>query len=163
VEHTPHHGEKTGVSRRTDPLVALGLALAVFVLDQGLKAIVQGSMRPGESIPVIPGFLSITYIRNDGGAFGILGGSQVLLLVGSAVAVGVVLWMLFAGQRSRLATLACGLILGGAAGNLLDRLTTGEVTDYVHFSFWYVFNAADAAITVGVATLLLSTFRMQEK
>ncbi|HLL97934.1 MAG TPA: signal peptidase II [Rubrobacteraceae bacterium] len=151
------------MSRRTDLLVALGLALAVFVLDQGLKAIVQGSMRPGESISVIPGFLSITYIRNDGGAFGILGGSQVLLLVGSAVAVGVVLWMLFAGQRSRLATLACGLILGGAAGNLLDRLTTGEVTDYVHFSFWYVFNAADAAITVGVATLLLSTFRMQEK
>jgi signal peptidase II len=151
------------VSRRTDLLVALVLALAVFVLDQGLKAIVQGAMRPGESIPVIPGFLSITYIRNAGGAFGILGGSQVLLLVGSAVAVGVVLWMLLAGQRSRLATLACGLILGGAAGNLLDRLTTGQVTDYVHFSFWYVFNAADAAITVGVVTLLLSTFRMQEK
>jgi signal peptidase II len=86
----------------------------------------------------------------------------VLLLVGSAVAVGVVLWMLFAGQRSRLATGACGLILGGAAGNLLDRLATGEVTDYVHFSFWYVFNAADAAITVGVAVLLLSTFRMKD-
>jgi signal peptidase II len=163
VEHTPHHGEDAGVSRRTDLLVALVLALAVFVLDQGLKAIVQGAMSPGESIPVIPGFLSITYIRNAGGAFGILGGSQVLLLLGSAVAVGVVLWMLIAGQRSRLATLACGLILGGAAGNLLDRLTTGEVTDYVHFSFWYVFNAADAAITIGVATLLLSTFRMQEK
>jgi signal peptidase II len=163
VKHTSHHGEETGVSRRTDLLVALGLALAVFVLDQGLKAIVQGSMRLGESIPVIPGFLSITYIRNHGGAFGILGGSQVLLLVGSAVAVGVVLWMLLAGQRSRLATLACGLILGGAAGNLLDRLITGEVTDYVHFSFWYVFNAADAAITIGVATLILSTFRMQEK
>jgi signal peptidase II len=163
VEHTPHHREDAGVSRKTELLVALVLALAVFVLDQGLKAIVQGAMSPGESIPVIPGFLSITYIRNAGGAFGILGGSQVLLLIGSAVAVGVVLWMLIAGQRSRLATLACGLILGGAAGNLLDRLTTGEITDYVHFSFWYVFNAADAAITIGVATLLLSTFRMQEK
>ena len=151
------------MSRKPELLVALVLALAVFVLDQGLKAIVQGVMSPGESIPVIPGFLSITYIRNAGGAFGILGGSQVLLLIGSAVAVGVVLWMLIAGQRSRLATLACGLILGGAAGNLLDRLTTGEVTDYVHFSFWYVFNAADAAITVGVIALLLSTFTMQEK
>jgi signal peptidase II len=163
VEHTPHHREDAGVSRKPELLVAVVLALAVFVLDQALKAIVQGAMSPGESIPVIPGFLSITYIRNAGGAFGILGGSQVLLLIGSAVAVGVVLWMLIAGQRSRLATLACGLILGGAAGNLLDRLTTGEVTDYVHFSFWYVFNAADAAITIGVATLLLSTFRMQEK
>ncbi len=163
VEHTPPHGEKTGASRRTDVAVALGLALAVFVLDQVLKSVVEAAMHPGESIPVIPGLLSITHIRNDGGAFGILGGSQLLLLTGSAVAVGVVLWMLFAEQRSKLATLSCGLILGGAAGNLLDRLTTGEVTDYVHFSFWYVFNAADAAITVGVALLLLSTFRMQDK
>jgi signal peptidase II len=164
VEHTPHHGEEeSGAGRRADLLVALGLALAVFVLDQGIKAIVEASMRAGESIPVVPGFLSITYIRNDGGAFGILGGSQLLLLVGSAVAVGVVIWMLLAGQRSRLATLACGLILVGAVGNLLDRLTTGEVTDYVHFSFWYVFNAADAAITIGVAALIVSTFRMQER
>ena len=67
--------------------------------------------------------------------------------------------MLFSGSASRLTIVGCGLILGGAAGNLLDRLTTGEVTDYVHFSFWYVFNAADAAITVGVATLLLTAFR----
>ncbi|HKH45406.1 MAG TPA: signal peptidase II, partial [Thermoanaerobaculia bacterium] len=79
------------------------------------------------------------------------------------VAVVVVLWMLLTGQSSKLATMGCGLILGGAAGNLLDRLTTGEVTDYIHFRFWYVFNAADAAITVGVAALLLSTFQMQEK
>ena len=163
MEHTQHRDEDSGAGRRADLLIALGLAFAVFVLDQGIKSVVEASMRAGESIPVIPDFFSITYIRNDGGAFGILGGSQLLLLTGSAVAVGVVLWMLFAGERSRLATVACGLILGGAAGNLLDRLTTGEVTDYVHFSFWYVFNAADAAITVGVVLLLISTFRMQEK
>jgi len=156
VEHTPHRGKESRAGRRVDLLVALGLALAVFIVDQGLKSVVEASMRLGESIPVIPGFLSITHLRNDGGAFGILGGSQLLLLVGSAVAVGVVLWMLFSEQRSRLATLACGLILGGAAGNLLDRLSTGVVTDFVHFSFWYVFNAADAAITVGVAALLLA-------
>ena len=144
-------------------LVALGLALAVFLLDQGTKALVEGSMRPGESITVIPDFLSITHIRNDGGAFGILGGSPLVLLMGSVIAVVIVLWMLLAGRPSRLTTLGCGLILGGAAGNLLDRLSTGEVTDFVHFSFWYVFNAADAAITVGVAALLFSTLRMQEK
>ncbi len=155
----PSHKEHATASRRTGLLAALGLALAIFVLDQGLKALVEVSMRPGESIPVIPGFLSITYIRNDGGAFGILGGSPLVLLIGSAIAVGIVLWMLLAGRSSRLTTLGCGLILGGAAGNLLDRLTTGEVTDYVHFSFWYIFNAADAAITVGVAILLLTAFR----
>jgi len=159
VETPPHHKENAG----TALLTALGLALAVFVLDQGLKALVEGSIRPGESIPVIPGFLSITHIRNTGAAFGILSGSQPLLLAGGVVAVVVVLWMLLTGQSSKLATMGCGLILGGAAGNLLDRLTTGGVTDYIHFSFWYVFNAADAAITVGVAALLLSTFQMQEK
>jgi len=159
VENSSRHKEHDGESRRTGMLFALVLALAVFLLDQGLKAIVEGAMRPGESISVIPGFLSITHIRNDGGAFGILGGSQAVLLLGSVVAVGVVLWMLLAGRSSWLTTLGCGLILGGAAGNLLDRLTTGEVTDYVHFSFWYVFNAADAAITVGVAALLLATLR----
>jgi signal peptidase II len=159
VEDSPSHKEHDGTGRRTGLLVAFGLALAVFVLDQGLKALVEGSMRPGESVPVIPGFLSITHVRNTGGAFGILGGSPLVLLIGSVVAVGIVLWMLLSGQRSKLATLGCGLILGGAAGNLLDRLTTGEVTDYVHFSFWYVFNAADAAITVGVAILLLAALQ----
>jgi signal peptidase II len=159
VENLPRHKEHATTSRRTGLLIALGLALAIFILDQGLKAVVEGSMPPGESIPVIPGFLSITHIRNDGGAFGILGGSQLVLLLGSIVAVGVVLWMLFSEQSSRLTTLGCGLILGGAAGNLLDRLTNAEVTDYVHFSFWYVFNAADAAITVGVAALLLAALR----
>jgi len=144
-------------------LWALAIAVFVFVVDRGLKALVESSMRLGESIPLIPGFLSLTYIRNDGGAFGILGGSRVVLLLGSAVAIGVVLWMLFSGSSSRLTSLGCGLILGGAAGNLLDRLTTGEVTDYVHFSFWYIFNAADAAIVVGVAILLLSALRPQEK
>ncbi|MGH3144507.1 MAG: signal peptidase II [Rubrobacter sp.] len=138
-------------------MLASGLASVVFVVDQWAKTLVEGSMRVGESVELVPGLLSLTYIKNDGGAFGILGGSHALLLVGSAVAIAVVLWMLLAGEPSTPTTLGCGLILGGAAGNLLDRLSTGEVTDYVHFSFWYIFNAADAAITVGVVLLLLST------
>ncbi len=144
------------MSRRAGLVLALGLAFAVFVVDQGIKALVESSMRVGESVELIPGFLSLTYIKNDGGAFGILGGSQALLLLGSAVSVVVVLWMLLSGEPSTPTTLGCGLILGGAAGNLLDRLSAGEVTDYVHFSFWYIFNVADAAITTGVVLLLLS-------
>ena len=146
-------------SRRISLFFALALALAVFVVDQGIKYVVEGSMRVGESIILLPGFLSLTYIKNDGGAFGILGGSQMVLLVGSTVAVVVVLWMLLSGRPSKPTMLGCGLILGGAAGNLLDRLSSGEVTDYVHFSFWYIFNAADAAIVVGVGLLLLSALR----
>jgi signal peptidase II len=146
-------------SRRTSLIFALALALAVFVVDQAIKSVVEGSMRVGESIILLPGFLSLTYIKNDGGAFGILGGSQMVLLVGSTVAVVVVLWMLLSGRPSKPTMLGCGLILGGAAGNLLDRLSSGEVTDYVHFSFWYIFNAADTAIVVGVGLLLLSALR----
>ncbi len=150
--------KNSAVGRGGALLRALATALFVFGADQGIKALVEGSLRVGQSVPLVPGILSLTHIKNDGGAFGILGGSQVLLLLGSAVAVGVVLWMLLSGPGSRATTYGCGLILGGAAGNLLDRLTAGEVTDYVHFSFWYIFNAADAAITVGVATLLLAAF-----
>jgi signal peptidase II len=147
------------MTRRASLLWAVAIAIAVFVVDQGIKSLVENSMRVGESISLVPGFLDLTYIKNDGGAFGILGGSRLLLLAGSAVAVVVVLWMLFSGRPTRLATIGCGLILGGAAGNLLDRLGSGEVTDYLHFSFWYIFNAADAAIVVGVGLLLLSALR----
>jgi len=147
------------MTRRTSLLFALALALAVLVVDQGVKSVVEGSMRIGESTTLVPGFLSLTYIKNDGGAFGILGGSQMVLLVGSTLAVVVVLWMLLSGRPSKLTMLGCGLILGGAAGNLFDRLSSGEVTDYIHFSFWYIFNAADSAIVVGVGLLLLSALR----
>ncbi len=147
------------MTRRASLPWALALAVVVFVMDQGIKSLVEGSMRLGESISLIPGLLDLTYIKNDGGAFGILGGSRLLLLTGSAVAVVVVLWLLLSGRPTKLATIGGGLILGGAAGNLLDRLGSGEVTDYVHFSFWYIFNAADAAIVVGVGLLLLSALR----
>jgi signal peptidase II len=151
------------MTRRASLLWAVALAVAILVMDQGIKSLVEESMRVGESISLVPGLLDLTYIKNDGGAFGILGGSRLLLLAGSAVAVVVVIWLLFSGRPTKLATLGCGLILGGAAGNLLDRLGSGEVTDYVHFSFWYIFNAADAAIVVGVGVLLLSALRSPDK
>jgi len=147
------------MTRRSSLLWAAMIAVSVFALDQGIKSLVEGSMRVGQSISLVPGLLDLTYIKNDGGAFGILGGSRLILLAGSAIAVVVVLWLLLSGRPTRLATLGCGLILGGAAGNLLDRLGSGEVTDYVHFSFWYIFNAADAAIVIGVGLLLLSALR----
>ena len=141
--------------------LAFTLALSVFLADQGLERLVENSMRLGESIPVIPGVLHLTYIKNEGGAFGILDGHGSVLLLGSAVAVTFVLWMLLEGPLTHTMVLGCGLILGGAAGNLLDRLTTGEVTDYVDLRVWPIFNAADVAIVLGVATFLLATLRQQ--
>ncbi|MGH3088712.1 MAG: signal peptidase II [Rubrobacteraceae bacterium] len=138
-------------------LPAFALAVLVFVVDQGIKLLVESTMALRQSIELIPDFLSLTYILNDGGAFGILSGSQIILMIGGAVAVAVVLWMLLSGPPSKLTTVGCGLILGGAAGNLHDRITSEGVTDYIHFSFWYIFNAADAAIVVGVGMLLISS------
>ncbi|MBA2713754.1 MAG: signal peptidase II, partial [Rubrobacteraceae bacterium] len=86
------------MTRRRSLLFALAVALVVFVADQGIKSLIEGSMRVGQSIILVPGFLNLTYIKNDGGAFGILGGSRSLLLAGSAVAVVIVLWMLLSGK-----------------------------------------------------------------
>jgi signal peptidase II len=152
------------VSRATSTGLALALTLSVFLTDQVSKRLIQGSLRPGESIPAIPGVLRISYTRNDGGAFGILGGQSGLLLIGSAVAVAVVLWMLLQGPPARATALGCGLILGGAAGNLLDRLTAGDVVDFLDLEFWPlrewpVFNTADIAIVLGVAVLFLAALR----
>jgi len=152
------------VSRATSTGLALALALSVFLIDQVSKRLIQGSLRPGESIPAIPGVLRISYTRNDGGAFGILGGQSGLLLIGSAVAVAVVLWMLLQRPPARATALGCGLILGGAAGNLLDRLTAGDVVDFLDLEFWPlrewpVFNTADIAIVLGVAVLFLAALR----
>ena len=152
------------MSRATSTSLALAVAVAVFLTDQASKRLIQGSLRPGESIPAIPDVLRISYTRNDGGAFGILGGQSGLLLIGSAVAVTFVLWMLLQGPPAIGTSLGCGLILGGAAGNLLDRLSVGDVTDFLDLEFWPlqewpVFNAADVAIVLGVAVLLLAALR----
>ena len=150
------------MKRATSTGLSLGLALVIFLADQALKRLVEGSMQLGESAPLIPQVLRLTYTKNEGGAFGILYGQAGVLLIGSAVAVAFVLWMLLKETPTVATTLGCGLILGGAAGNLLDRLSTGEVTDYLDLEFWPlqqwpVFNAADVAIVHGAAILLLAS------
>ncbi len=121
-------------------------------------------MRTGESIPLVREVLSLTYVKNSGGAFGILDGQSAVLLAGSAVAVAFVLWVLLAGPPTRLTIAGCGLVLGGAAGNLLDRLTAGRVTDFLDLQFWPlrqwpIFNTADVAIVLGVGLLLLAALQ----
>ena len=132
---------------------ALAVALGVFVVDRICKLAVEGFMRVGESVTVIPGLLRLTYVTNSGGAFGTLPGRGVLLTVGSLLAVGVVVHILLRGKTSRIVVGGCGLILGGTVGNLFDRVISGRVTDYL--SLFYVFNAADFAIIAGVGALLV--------
>lgn len=156
------------MSRSLGVLLAAFFGLIVFLLDQAAKWAVETYIGVGESIPAVSGILRFTHIKNSGGAFGILDGSQLILLAGSVVAVAVVLWMLLAAPPSRSTVVGCGLILGGAAGNLLDRLTSGEVTDYADLQFWPlqqwpIFNAADTAIVAGVILLLLASLAGEDK
>lgn len=156
------------MNRLLGVILAASLGLIVFVLDQTAKRVVETYVGLGESVPAVPGILRLTHIKNSGGAFGILGGSQIILLAGSVLAVAVVLWMLLASPPSRFTALGCGLVLGGAAGNLLDRITAGEVTDYADLQFWPlrewpIFNVADMAIVLGVVLLLLAAFAGNNK
>ena len=137
---------------------------AIVVVDQLTKAIVDLTMPLHHSIPIIDGFFDLTYIRNTGAAFGVLAGRhesfRLPFLVGvSILAIGIILVMLKrlrAGETGL--TTALAFILGGAVGNLIDRIVHGEVIDFldVHWSgyHWPAFNVADSGITIGVAITL---------
>lgn len=151
------------MTRGAGLIAATTLGLLVFGADQFLKRLVETSMILGESRPVVEDVLHITYIENSGGAFGLLADSQLLLMVGSAVALGVVAWMLIAQPPSRTMAAGGGLVLGGAAGNLLDRVSSGGVTDYLDLRVWPIFNLADVAIVSGVMLLVLNALVPREK
>lgn len=131
-------------------------AAVVFGLDVVSKWWVQAHMRSGQSIPLWPGVLYITYVRNPGAAFGLLRHATVLfILVAVAAAVGIMTYGQRAAKGRPALQWALGLLLGGSLGNLLDRLLYGRVIDFVNVRFWpFVFNLADSAIVVGGALLL---------
>jgi signal peptidase II len=137
-------------------------AVAVFVLwaDQYSKRLVVSSFLPGESRFVIPQFLKWTYERNVHGAFGLFGNNAVLLIA-MAIVVLVLFWYSFreAAAHSLLVRIAFGMIVGGAIGNIVDRLHYGYVVDFIDFyRIWpNIFNVGDSCITVGVGLLLLSS------
>lgn len=127
----------------------------VVALDQGAKALVEANLVPGEHVDLI-GPLSLTLAHNRGVAFGLAsdgGGALVALTLVALLFVGV----LFARNPTRSwMWLAAGLLVGGALGNLVDRVRAGAVTDYIDVLSWPPFNLADVAITLGVAVLALS-------
>jgi len=130
-------------------------AALVLGVDQATKAWVRSVFVPGDSVPVIADVFHLTYVRNTGAAFGILQGNVGLLIAASAVMVAAVLLYSRAVAGSQpLVRVGYGLALGGALGNLVDRVRFGWVTDFFDFRIWPVFNIADAAIFTGVCILL---------
>jgi len=141
-------------------LIVAAVAIVVLWLDQFTKHLIVSSFMPGESRFVIPHVLKWTYERNFHGAFGLFG-SNAVLLIGMAIVVLVLFWFSFreSAAKSRLVRVAFGMIVGGAIGNIVDRLHYGYVIDFVDvYRVWpNIFNVADSCITVGVALLLLSS------
>ncbi len=156
----------------TPKLRTLGIVFgAVIPLDQLTKYWVATSVSPWEPISVIDGLFRITHSRNPGAAFGLAQNLPVWVFVGLTF---VALWMILSFYRGLAAddhrqAISLGLILAGALGNLIDRLTRGEVVDFLQFDFGIFifpdFNVADSAIVIGVGLLLLEAFtqRTREK
>ena len=147
------------------------LVVATLVLDRWTKVLIRHRFDLNETIPVIDGFFNITYVRNTGVAFGIFSSisspaKSVLLSVFTAcAAVVVVTYSVRSPARNRLLQIALSLILGGALGNLYDRLAYGYVVDFLEFYagnyHWPSFNVADSAISTGVALLALEIIRSE--
>ena len=158
----------TAATRRAGIIVAL----FVFLLDQAIKFAVIGPLmlEQRRSIEILP-FFNLTWVENWGVSMGFLTVSSDTgrwLLVGltAAISIAVLVWMWR--EKNRVDVLALGLVLGGAIGNIVDRVRFGHVVDYadLHFGEWrpfLVFNVADAAITIGVLILLVRALLMRDK
>ncbi len=147
-------------------LILLGLTSLSLVLDQVTKSLVHNSYRLGETLSVIPGFFNLTYVRNTGAAFGLLAHADpafrvpffVLVPITALFAIGYIFRKIADADLKM--SVALSLVIGGAVGNLIDRMVFGFVIDFLdfHWRFRYhfpAFNVADIAICVGVGILML--------
>lgn len=140
------------------------IALVVLALDQLVKYYIQTSMFLGMSIPVIDEVFHITYILNPGAAFGILQHQRVFFIfVALVLFAGIMYFYPKIQKENRLLVIATGLMAGGAAGNVVDRVKTGYVVDFIDFRIWPVFNIADVAIVVGVGLVIFCSAFLQDK
>jgi signal peptidase II len=145
--------------------LGLATAAAIVAVDQFTKAWVRTGVPLHDDLVVIPGLLNLTHVRNTGAAFGLLNSvqfpfkAQIIAVVATLALVGIAAYAARLAPGQRLARLGLTLILGGAVGNLIDRVAAGYVLDFVDVyrgtvHFW-AFNVADSAITVGVAVMVL--------
>lgn len=140
------------------------LPLAVVILDQFSKYIIVENMALGESIPIIEEVFHLTYILNPGAAFGMFAHNRLFFIAIAVIVIGIIIWA----RREILASpwevkAGCGLFLGGAIGNLIDRARQGLVIDFFDFRIWPVFNIADIAICIGVGLIIWNLLKTELK
>ena len=164
---TDTHGDTTIVAEsRRGALIWLWLTALVIALDQVTKSAIEHSLDLYQSIIVLP-VLDITRAHNTGAAFSFLAGETgwqrwLFTVLAIAVSVALVLWLKRIDLQARVLAAAVALILGGALGNVIDRLRLGHVIDFIHVHwgehYFPAFNVADSAITIGAALLLLDAW-----
>lgn len=150
---------ETRRSRFSHPLARAvlfwGAAAVVVALDQSTKAIIRSSLDRGESWPDADWPVRIRYVTNTGASFGILQDQTLFLIIMALVGLGAIyLYYRYPPFEHGVVPVAIGMMLGGAAGNLIDRVRVGRVTDFIDFDFWPAFNVADSSITIGIVVLL---------
>ncbi len=145
----------------TNGLILILVAAAAILLDQVAKAFVVAYVEPGRSITLIPHVLSLTHSTNSGAAFGLFKGSgQIVFLAALVVVVLTFAWFFaFRKKQSVWSFVGLGLIIGGALGNLIDRVArhNHQVVDFFDLGWWPVFNVADIAIVAGVIIVVVVT------
>jgi signal peptidase II len=150
--------EAVATGSKTHWFVFFGLAATVLVLDQLTKAWLVSRIQPGEVIDVLGDWVRLIYTKNSGALFGMFRDNAVLFgLVSLGVIVLIIVYQRSVG-RSLYLSIGLGLLLGGALGNVTDRLTRGFVVDFVDIGIgdfrWYTFNVADAAISIAIVMLI---------
>jgi signal peptidase II len=147
----------SGPTRRRWILFAL-LAAAIVLVDQVTKAIVVANLEVGERVQLLGEYVQIVHWRNTGALFGLLPDSAPIFAVVSFAVIGLIVWYHGRAGAGIVMTLALGFLLGGAIGNLIDRVRFGAVVDFVDAGIgtfrWYTFNVADAGISTAIVLLL---------
>ena len=147
----------------------LFITALIITADQISKSLVKSTMTLYDVVPVIPGFFQLNYITNKGMAFGINLPVGISFFSGiSLIIICFLVWILWCERKNNLLMrISLALILGGAIGNLIDRILFGEVIDFFDFMVgdfhWYIFNIADSAVTVGIISMLFYSFLFKPK
>jgi signal peptidase II len=131
---------------------ALALLVGVVAVDQAAKALVRHGIAEGDSNAVFPA-IQLVHVRNKGVAFGALSGKPAVMIIVLIALGGLLVWFGLHSRRDHV-WIPTGLLLGGALGNIIDRVRDGAVTDFIKLPLWPAFNIADMAITFGVLALL---------
>lgn len=142
------------------------IAIIILALDQISKVLINSFLKLGESITLIPSFFNLTLCYNEGAAWGLFANNKIVIALGSLVAVVMIYHFIFYFKKNTRNNIAFGLVIGGMAGNLIDRVFFGYVRDFLDFYIFNydfpVFNIADTAIVIGIILLIYAVIKGED-